>query len=1136
MSAGTYRTTLGRRGVWPFLGTQFLGAFNDNVFKIVVILLAATTPGRDVTRDVALAGAMFIAPFLLFSGYAGDLADRCSKRRVLVAMKVFEIAAMALAIPALVARRFDLQMGVLFLMGTQATFFSPAKYGIVPEIVGDEDLSRANGLLEMSTFLAIVLGTAIGGPLLVMWRDSPEWIGAGLTIVAVLGTVMATRIPHVQPARPGGRIAINPFGETWRAVKRLWPDRTLWITIVGISYFWFLGALLQMALALFGTQALHVADAEVSWLMTALALGIGAGSLAAGRLSGDKVELGLVPVGAIGMGVFSFWLAASGSIVSSAAALALTGVFGGFFVVPLNALLQQRPSADEKGRVLAANNVINTIGIVLASAALTLLGDTLGLSIRTIIFVAGVFTLASSVYILAKLPDFFVRFVLWLATHTIYRITIVGRPNIPQRGPALIIANHVSMVDGALVGACIQRFVRFLVYGPYFRRPLVHGVMRRLHAIPVTAGNRREVVEAIEQARQALVDGHVVCIFAEGAVSRTGNMLPFKTGFEHIVKGLDVPIVPVYLDRVWGSIFSFERERFLWKLPEQLPYPVTVAFGDPMPSSADANEVRAAIMELGSEAMRHRRRPSDRLHVAFVRRARRAFWRFAMADSTGQHLTYGKTLLGSLVLGRAIARRTAGETNVGLLLPASVGGAVANIATLVAGRVPVNLNFTIGSEALDAAIEQADIKTIFTSSVFLKKAAIEPRPGMVFLEDLRKMIGVGDKIIGLLQAAFMPARWIGRAAGSDQRSSPLATIVFSSGSTGVPKGVLISHANILANVDSLAQIFPMNEDDCFIGVLPFFHSFGLTGTLWFPLLQGSSLAYHPNPMDAKTIGELAETYRASMLISTPTFCNAYLRKCTKEQFAHLKYAIVGAEKLREPLAVAFREKFGVNLLEGYGCTEMSPVVAVNRPNIEIERERQVGTKVGSVGHPIPGVAAKVVDQHTGEGPLTDREGLILVKGSNLMQGYLNQPEKTAEVIRDGWYVTGDIGRMDEDGFIFITDRLSRFSKIGGEMVPHIKIEDAINAILGDALSAVTAVPDAAKGEKLVAFYTRADMTAEVLWEQLGKTDLPKLWIPRRESLILIEAIPTLGTGKMDLRGLKKLALEKIDSGSRIAAE
>jgi acyl-[acyl-carrier-protein]-phospholipid O-acyltransferase/long-chain-fatty-acid--[acyl-carrier-protein] ligase len=357
-------------------------------------------------------------------------------------------------------------------------------------------------------------------------------------------------------------------------------------------------------------------------------------------------------------------------------------------------------------------------------------------------------------------------------------------------------------------------------------------------------------------------------------------------------------------------------------------------------------------------------------------------------------------------------------------------------------------------------------------------------------------------------------------------STSPATIIFSSGSTGVPKGVVLTHANILANVDSLDQIFPMERGDCFIGVLPFFHSFGFTGTLWFPLLQSCSVAYHPNPMDAKVVGELAGEYRAGMLISTPTFCNAYLRRCTPEQFDHLKYAIVGAEKLREPLARAFEERFGLPLLEGYGCTEMAPVVAVNRPNVTHGHESQVGTKFGSVGHPIPGVSVKVVDQETGEGPLYGRPGMLLVKGPNLMAGYLNQPARTAEVMKDGWYVTGDIGVMDEDGFVFITDRLSRFSKIGGEMVPHLKIEEEINAILGDSCSAVTAVPDDARGERIVAFYTRADVAPDDLWEQLCKTELPRLWLPKREHLMLLPEIPTLGTGKVDLRGLRQMALAR----------
>jgi acyl-[acyl-carrier-protein]-phospholipid O-acyltransferase/long-chain-fatty-acid--[acyl-carrier-protein] ligase len=1127
MATGTYRATLRHEGLWAFLGTQFLGAFNDNVFKIVVILIAASAVGRDATRDVSLVGAMFIAPFLLFSGYAGELADRLSKRRVLISMKMLEILAMALAIPALLSGHFGYQLVVLFLMGTQATFFSPAKYGIVPDLVGDEDLSRANGLLEMSTFLAIVLGTAVGGPMLVLWRDRPAYIGIVLTVVAVAGALMSLRIPHVPAARASGRIAINPFGEVWRGIRRIHPDRTLWMTTVGISYFWFLGALLQLSLAIFGKQALHATDSHVSWLLAALAIGIGVGSLVAGRLSGDKVELGLVPIGSIGMGVFSLLLVYSApSLTWACVSLVFLGFFGGWFVVPLNALLQQRPAGDEKGLVLATNNVLNTVGIILASAALWLLGDGAGWSAGQIVAAAGAFTLVSNIYVLALVPDFFVRFTLWCLTHTIYRITIVGRPNIPSNGPALLICNHVSMIDGALVGACVQRFVRFIIYGPHFNKPFIHGLMRRMHAIPIAPGHKRSVIEAIERAHAELAAGHVVCIFAEGAVSRTGNLLPFKRGFERIVNGLDVPIIPVYLDRVWGSIFSFKRGKFFWKLPEHVPYPVTVAFGPPLPSTATATDARLAIMELGSTAIAERRPKTHLLHTEFIRVAKRQWGRFAMADSTGQKLTYGRALVGSMLLGRAIRTRVGADEMVGVLLPASVGGALANLAIQFAGKTVVNLNFTAGQAAMDAAVKECALGTVVTSKRFLSKASIPEMPNMVYLEDLRESIGALSKMTTLLAARLTPSALLRRRYRLGRTSQSLATIIFSSGSTGVPKGVMISHANVLANVDSLAQIFPMSREDCFIGVLPFFHSFGFTGTLWFPLLQGSSLAYHPNPMDAKTVGELAATYKASMLISTPTFCNAYARRCTKEQFAHLKYAIVGAEKLREPLARAFEEQYGVALLEGYGCTEMAPVIAVNRPDINNNGEHQTGTKRGTVGHPIPGVAAKVVDQNTGEGPLYGREGLLLVKGPNMMQGYFRQPERTAEVMRGGWYVTGDIAMMDEEGFITITDRLSRFSKIGGEMVPHIKVEDTINAILGDACSAVAAVPDAAKGERLVAFYTLADVTPESLWERLCQTDLPRLWLPRRESLFRIEAIPTLGTGKVDLRRLRELALER----------
>ncbi|MFZ5877384.1 MAG: acyl-[ACP]--phospholipid O-acyltransferase [Nitrospirota bacterium] len=1114
-------------GFQSFLWTQFLGAFNDNVFKIVVSMLAVgVAVGTGGSGDLSLVGAVFILPFLLFSGYAGHLADTFNKRRVLIGTKVLEIAAMVLAVGALWSGRISWMLVVLFLMALQSTLFSPAKYGILPEMLPDKDLSRANGLLEMSTFMAIILGTSIGTFLFAAWRDQLNLVGLVLVGIAVAGTLTSLGIARVPTPTVSRTAPRHPWSEIAGGLKTLLRDRPLWLTVIGISYFWFLGALFQMDLLLLGKHTMQLDDIHVGLMGTCLALGIGVGSLAAGRLSGDKVELGLVPVGSIGMGACSIWLGATPhSYGHVSALLAALGFASGLFIVPLNALLQQRSGAHEKGRLIATNNFLNTIGILLASAALWVCRDALGLAPQTIILAFGFVTLAATAYIVSILPDFLIRFSLWVFTHTIYRIRLVGQEHVPFRGPALLVCNHLSHVDALLVGACVQRFIRFMVYKPYYELPALNWLFRLMKAIPVSGRNRKEVVEAIERARAELREGHVVCIFAEGAISRTGNLLPFKRGFEKIMEDLDVPVIPVHLDRLWGSVFSFKDGRFFWKWPTRIPYPVTVSFGRPMPAATSAGEVRQVIQEMSSDVVEHRRDTNDLLHRRFIRVAKRRWFSFCMTDASGRRLTYGQTLVGGLLVARWLAAKRPDEPLIGLLFPSSIAGALANLAVSLAGRAPVNLNFTTGREAMDSAIEQCGIRTIITSRIFLTKAKLEERPGMVFFEDLVKAVGLRHKLAWFLIAAALPSRAVAALAdhaAPDPRR--LATVIFSSGSTGTPKGVMLSHHNVLSNIESLAQIFWVTRQDRVLGALPFFHSFGFTGTLWFPLLCGFGAVYHPNPLDAKALGELVATHRATILISTPTFYNAYLRKCTKEQFASIRYAMVGAEKLREPLAAAFRDTYGIDLLEGYGCTEMSPVVAVNVPNVDHHAERQTGLKPGTVGHPIPGVAARVVDPDTREPLPQGAEGLLLVKGSNRMMGYLGQDEKTAEALHDGWYVTGDIGSIDEDGFLRITDRLSRFSKIGGEMVPHLKVEEAVNHILGDHACVVTAVPDEQKGERLIVLYTRRDITPEALWTHLSRTDLPKLWVPKRDSFYVIEKIPVLGTGKVDLRAAKVLAL------------
>jgi len=1128
MAIGKYRDILKSGGFQAFLWTQFLSALNDNVYKMVVSLVAVHAGAGEGSGYLSLVGAIFILPFFFFSGYAGHVADVFSKRAVLIAAKVLEIVAMVLGFFAFLLGRFEPMLAVLFLMALHSTFFSPAKYGILPEMLPDKDLSRANGLLEMSTFLAIILGTSLGGMMIALWKDHPGRIGLILMAIAVIGTLISLRIPRVPPSGARKPLRLNPWAEIGIGIRRLYHDKILWLTVLGISYFWFLGALLQMDILLLGKEIMGLDDLWIGLLLTFLALGIGVGSIIAGRLSGDKVELGLVPLGAIAMGIFALWLSFSvSSYLWSAAALAFLGFSGGLFVVPLNALVQQRSGREEKGQIIATNNFLNTGGILLASGVLWTLRDLLQFQADQLIFVCGLFTLVATVYILGVLPDFLIRFALWMVTHTIYRIRIVGQEHVPFRGPALLVCNHVSHVDALLIGACVQRFIRFMIYRPYYELKSLNWLFRLMKGIPVSA-RRQDVVQSLERAREELRQGHVVCIFAEGAISRTGNLLPFKRGFEKILEGLDVPVIPVYLDRLWGSIFSFKEGRFFWKWPERIPYPVTILFGTPTPATAKAAEVRSAVMELGSAAVEYRRGRSDLLQLSFLKSAKRRWFSFSMADSTGRELSCGRALVSSLLLSRWVRRHSPDGSMVGIILPASVAGALANIAVLLAGKVPVNLNFTAGREAMESAVQQCGIRMILTSRIFLARAKLEEGEGMVFLEEVMQGITPLKTLLTAASAFFLPARLL-QALYNRGEVNPhaLATVIFTSGSTGLPKGVMLSHHNILSNIEGIAQIFWVTPKDRMMGVLPFFHSFGFTGTLWFPLLSGFGVVYHSNPTDAKTIGAMVLKYRATIIISTPTFYAAYLRRCTPEEFSSLRYAIVGAEKLRDPIARAFRERYGIEIMEGYGATEMAPVIAVNIPDVEEGREQQTGRKAGTVGHPISGVAVKVVDPETGETLPGGEAGLLLVKGPNRMMGYLGQPEETREVLRDGWYVTGDIAAIDEDGFIQIADRLSRFSKIGGEMVPHVRIEAAIHQILGDSACAVTAVADEEKGERLVVFYTHKEASAKDLWDRLSQTDLPKLWLPKRENFYYLEALPTLGSGKMDLRRLKALAEERV---------
>lgn len=1139
------------RGFWSLFVTQFQGAFSDNVLKnLVVLMILGTQSVANEHRLGEQVTALFSLPFILFSMAGGFLADRLSKRTVMIGVKIFEIGVMLLALVGLASLNMPVLLACIFLMGTHSAFFGPSKYGSLPELLPDRKLSWGNGVLELGTFMAIILGTLLAALLADRFGNHQMWSGViliGLALAGLTSSFGVTRIPAADPAK---KFRPNFVGDLIRLLYGMRGDRPLTLAMIGNTYFFFLAALLQLNLFFYSSLVLHTSKLQFGYLNVALALGIGFGSVAAGYLSAGKIEYGLVPLGALGLSVVSCLLAVPGlSLPAALIRLSLLGFTGGFFIVPVSALLQHRPDPEKKGEVLAAANLTSSLGIFLVWPAYYLLADVAHLNPLQVFLFGGVLTLAGGVYAVWLLPDALLRFVLWLLTRTIYRIRVEGRDNIPEKGGALFVCNHVSFVDALLLLASTDRRVRFMMYKATYELPYVKPFARILGIIPISAEQRpREMIRSLQAASEAIRAGDVVCIFAEGQITRIGHLLPFRRGLERIMKDVEAPIIPVALDGVWGSIFSFEKGRFLWKIPRRLPYPVTVNYGRALPHTATPFEVREAVQQLLAEAWRHRRARMRPLHRAFVRTARLHPFRFAMADAQNPKVSFASLLVRTVLLARRLRKAWAGQEMVGVLLPPSIAGAVVNHAAMLMGKVPVNLNYTVSEETLVSCARQCHLKTVVTSKAFLEKVKLKVPGQVVSLEELvaAHPPSPGEKIVAALMASLLPVNLLERMLGRGKKVEldDLATVIFSSGSTGDPKGVLLSHYNIGSNVNQLEQVFGLSGRDGILGVLPFFHSFGFTGTLCLPAVLGVGVVYHPNPLDAKSIGPLVREYRLTFLLATPTFLQLYMRGCAPEDFGSLRLVMTGAEKLPDRLAVAFEEQFGIRPLEGYGCTECAPVVAVNTYDFRSAGFRQVGAKRGKIGHPLPGVSVRIVDPQT-RAPLPHGQaGLMLVRGPNVMRGYLGRPDKTAEVLlsagndgptetgHDGhademkWYATGDIAALDDDGFLQITDRLSRFSKIGGEMVPHIKVEEKLHELAGvtEQTFVVTGVPDEKKGERLVVLHKLAEAPLRSCLEKFAQCDLPNLWKPRADQFFHFDAFPYLGTGKLDLRKVREEAL------------
>tara|TARA_R110002096_G_scaffold191185_1_gene372573 strand:- start:10645 stop:14094 length:3450 start_codon:yes stop_codon:yes gene_type:complete len=1144
---------LKKRSFGAFTLAQFLGAFNDNAFKGLIILLVTYMKAGDDASAIfadsywanqagtALPAALFALPFIVLGPITGSLADKLSKTTVIRFAKLMELVVMAGGTVALAMRSYDGLLLVTLMMGVQSAIFGPSKYGVIKELVGAKDLSRANALIQASTMVAILAGMVISGYAADL--ESAYWT-AGLfyMLIALVGWFAALAMAPLPAISPDRKVTLNPVNEFIHHWKATQGRRELVLAICASAWFYMLAAVFMLGINEYGAW-LDLKPSVTAWLNAYTIVGIVVGAVLASQISGDRVEGGLIPVGLGLMAIATLILQVDpDSARLLRGALFVIGVGSGLFTVPIRSLIQGLPAQEHRGSVQGLAETMDFIGIGLAGGLTYLLAEALDLSPPIQFLVGGALVAFAAVVSVIVAGEYLVRVVLLVLSHTVYRLRSHHLSRVPEEGGALLVANHVSFADAVLVAAAVRRPVRFLMHRDLFALPLVGWFARRMGAIPVSSSDTKEGKRAsLALAAEAIREGSLVCIFAEGAITRTGSLLGFASGLERIAADAKAPIVPVALDRVWGSIWSFAGGKALWKMPRLWRRPIDVGFGEPLPYTAKAPEVRQAIAEEIADMRLSRKGRRGSLAWRFLYTTKRHGRSDAVVDSSGTALNYRQVLTGSLALARVLRRHLDDTSNVGILLPQGPANLLANAALTLERRTAVHGNYTLDDATLKGCFERSGVRYVITSRRFLKvleREAPVAADHALFVEDLLKDVGGADKAAAFLWT-LLPSGWLAHLRSPQRSSDEIAAVLFSSGSSGTPKAVQLTHGAVLSNVQSSLQVLAFGPGDALLGVLPYFHAFGYTIGMWASALAGAKSCTHPDPLGTDAITKLCQEHACTAVIGTPTFFQTWLRRCPTEIFRAMRMCVCGAQRLPADLADAWREATGNELLEGYGATELGPVVACNVQAPEGTSPRHRGHQVGSVGRPLPGVVVRAVHPETRAVLTSGEEGLLEVKSPSMMVGYLGQDAETAEVLRDGWYVTGDIGRVEPDGFLVITDRLSRFSKIGGEMVPHGRVEETLRATLAahlrdaglepgtDTDIAVTAIEDERRGEQLVVLCAQVPIPLADLANALNATDLPPLFRPKPVNFIEVDAIPQLASGKVDLGAIRRLAAERL---------
>ena len=1142
-------------------GVNLLSAFTSAFYcGVAALLISDAAPVFErQALNVLVVAAVFTAPILLAGFPAQFLNTRFSTRNVILFVKAGEVLlGGAAAICWQGFRPGDSRLplfAVAALLGAGYSIYRPALKCFSAAALPRRSLSWASALTECATFLGIVVGTvcAVTGWRLVSGLSEPPAIlGGVMTAVAFYSLILASRLDPVPPHQH--RVAFTDLPRQWLDSLRRQPRyRELVLTGIGESYVF--GAIIlaaSMAIHYAGLRLDYGSGSEVQLysIMASPVIGAALGCLVGGWLSGRNVELGLVPgavlaVTAVGILTATLPVWADRYIESGLLAL-LLGAFGfgaGIMLVPVQAWQIYFVKPALRPAFFSWFYVPFALGI-LGATAIVFCMYFLNWRIFAVTFAVALLTFALGCVTFFFMPQFLLRMLMLILLRTLYRLRIFHAERIPEEGPALLVANRASFVDMLFISACTTRPVRFMLHESYFRYPPLYPLYRSVGFLEVPSGKPKKLRKLFLRTRRHLRNGELICIFPEGDITRNGVMSSFRGGMSMMLPEradgeADVPIIPMRIGMTWGSIFSCYYGKFKLRWPVEFPHPASVTVGEPLPRDTTAYEMLIKLSELAAETELIPAAQERPYHVQFAFLARRAPFGHLIREYSGSEwnepgnfVQFFRILLLSRFLRRICDDD---EEYIGVMLPNGIAAAGCITAVLCADRVPAILNYTASREALDRAIEKASLSHILTSRAFLERLGMAPRPEMVFLEDAAAsgFIPPPAKLMWLAAALLLPTGELMRLASPESCNDVQreAVVIFSSGSTGIPKGVLLTHHNLTADVTSIIKVIGWSKRDRILGNLPLFHSFGLAVCLWMPVISGAETTMIPNVLDGNAAGEVMTRRKVTVLVATPGFMQIYMRKCAPESFRSLRLAITGAEKLREDILSRFYKMTGLTIAEGYGCSELSPVVSINLANSLMELGATVA-EPGSIGPPLPGVCAKIVDPATFELLPEDTDGLMIVKGAIVMKGYLGDPEKTAEVIRDRWYITGDIARMNRNGFITITGRISRFSKIAGEMVPHELVERELNAILlpDDRLLAVCGAADAKRGEKLLVLYTdpaRLDPAAVIA--EMRRRGLPNLWIPRPENFIVVPEIPVLGSGKLDLARLAEIANRHADT-------